>query len=59
MYLITNIWLGIGDYFSNDTWQYIRHKDYSTDFDIKEDFLLIKFESDYIDDLEEGPVILF
>ena len=50
---------GIGDYFSSGTWQYIGHKDYGTDFDIKEDFLLIKFESDYIDDLEERPVVLF
>ena len=50
---------GIGDYFSSGIWQYIGHKDYGTDFDIKEDFLLIKFESDYIDDLVEKPVTLF
>ncbi len=50
---------GIGDYFSSGTWQYIGHKDYGTDFDIKEDFLLIKFESDLMDDLEERPVTLF
>ena len=50
---------GIGDYFSSGTWQYIGHKDYGTDFDIKDDFLLIKFESDLIDDLEERPITLF
>ena len=50
---------GIGDYFSGGTWQYIGHKDYGTDFDIKDDFLLIKFESDLIDDLEERPITLF
>ena len=50
---------GIGDYFSSGTWQYIGHKNYGEYFDIKEDFLLIKFESDYIDDLEEKPVTLF
>ena len=50
---------GIGDYFSSATWQYIAHKDYGTDFDVKEDFLLIKFESDLMDDLEERPVTLF
>ena len=50
---------GIGDYFSSGIWQYIGHKDYGTDFDIKEDFLLIKFESDLIDDLEERPVTLY
>ena len=50
---------GIGDYFSSGTWQYIGHKDYGTDFDIKDDFLLIKFESDLMDDLEERPVTLF
>ncbi len=50
---------GIGDYFSSGTWQYIGHKDYGTDFDIKDDFLLIKFESDLKDDLEEKPVTLF
>ena len=50
---------GIGDYFDSGTWQYIGHKDYGTDFDIKEDFLLIKFESDSIDDLEERPVTLY
>ena len=50
---------GIGDYFDGGTWKYIGHKDYGTDFDIKDDFLLIKFESDLIDDLEERPVTLF
>ena len=50
---------GIGDYFSSGTWQYIGHKEYGTDFDIKEDFLLIKFESDLMVDEEERPVTLF
>ena len=50
---------GIGDYFSSGTWQYIGQTDYETDFDIKEDFLLIKFESDLIDDLKEKPIILY
>ena len=50
---------GIGDYFSSGTWQYIGQKDYETDFDVKDDFLLIKFESDLIDDMKEKPVILY
>ena len=50
---------GIGDYFDGGTWKYIGHKDYFKDFDIKKDFLLIKYESDLMADLEVRPVTLF
>ena len=50
---------GVGDYFDSGIWKYIGSDGHETDIDIKDDFLLIKFESDGKDDGIIKPIILY